>query len=289
MAPGLSFITVCKGRLEHLRKTLPSLAAQPNSETIVVDYDCPDGTAEYVLTHYPTVRVVKVKHRPEFNNWEGRNLGATAATGNILAFIDADTVLSNRASEIALRLLTPSTFLKMPAQSKLREIKAIGDGGSRIGSNQIAGLMVVRKDDFDRVGGYDQVLRGWGTGGDLDLVDNLIKLGRTLIELPVEFIEECLAHTDDLRMKYHVIEYTQAVLSALAYRVLRNQFSALKGRPLSLGERKALYEASASAVARSNFRERKPLRVEVPYSRTKYTSFGGLESRSSIVIDILFD
>ncbi len=43
--PKFSIITTCKGRLEHLKQTLPAMLAQKDSEVIVVDYSCPHGTA----------------------------------------------------------------------------------------------------------------------------------------------------------------------------------------------------------------------------------------------------
>ena len=37
----ITFITTCRGRLAHLRETLPSFAAQPDAAVIVVDYRLP--------------------------------------------------------------------------------------------------------------------------------------------------------------------------------------------------------------------------------------------------------
>lgn len=50
--PFVSIITTCKGRLEHLRQTLPKMLAQQYSsrfEVIVVDYDCPDETYRWCV------------------------------------------------------------------------------------------------------------------------------------------------------------------------------------------------------------------------------------------------
>ena len=64
--PLLSIVTTCKGRLHHLRRSLPRFLAQPNTEVIVVDYDCPDGTSDVVAREFPAARVVAVKDRPHF-------------------------------------------------------------------------------------------------------------------------------------------------------------------------------------------------------------------------------
>jgi hypothetical protein len=42
--PRLSIVTTCKGRLHHLRRSLPGFLAQPDTQVIVVDYDCPEDT-----------------------------------------------------------------------------------------------------------------------------------------------------------------------------------------------------------------------------------------------------
>ncbi|MBM4221050.1 MAG: hypothetical protein FJ170_03775, partial [Gammaproteobacteria bacterium] len=76
--PALSFITTCKGRLQHLMQTLPKMAAQPGTETIVVDYDCPDNSGDWVAANFPAVRVVRVKDQPIFVASRARNLGAAA-------------------------------------------------------------------------------------------------------------------------------------------------------------------------------------------------------------------
>ena len=59
--PFVSIIPTCKGRLHHLRETLPSMLAQDYAgdwEIVVVDYDCPDGTFEWVKSlDHPRVQV----------------------------------------------------------------------------------------------------------------------------------------------------------------------------------------------------------------------------------------
>src|SRR5215467_11575077 len=92
-APHLSFVTVCKARLEHLEQTLPLLAAQPGTEAIVVDYGCPQGTRSWVRERFPGVKVVEVDDDPGFCVARARNLGAAAASAPRLCFVDADVRL----------------------------------------------------------------------------------------------------------------------------------------------------------------------------------------------------
>ena len=76
--PRLSIVTTCKGRLHHLRESLPTFLAQPDCETIVVDFDCPDRTAEVVAREFPAARLVALKDEPHFDIDRARNAGAKA-------------------------------------------------------------------------------------------------------------------------------------------------------------------------------------------------------------------
>lgn len=152
----ISIITTCKGRLSHLQQTLPTFAQSSAQELIVVDYDCPLGTEEWVAKNWPSVRVVKVDNRPHFNCSEARNLGAEKATAEYLFFIDADI------------------FLETPYISELDQIdgrcflknKKISDRDRSV--RQVNGTCLVKRRDFLAVGGYDVNYQLYGLeDGDL--------------------------------------------------------------------------------------------------------------------------
>ena len=44
----ICIITTCMGRLAHLRQSLPSFTAQPDTSVVVVDYSCPERSGEWV-------------------------------------------------------------------------------------------------------------------------------------------------------------------------------------------------------------------------------------------------
>jgi len=149
--PRLSIVTTCKGRLHHLRQSLPRFLAQPDCEVIVVDYDCPDGTADVVRREFPAAKVVAVNDRPQFNISAARNLGADSATSPWLAFIDADIVI---AADFLERLcLRPGSFYRFPPRDR---------GSSLLGS------CVMPADAYRAVGRYDEVIQGYG-GDDQDM------------------------------------------------------------------------------------------------------------------------
>jgi GT2 family glycosyltransferase len=59
------------------------------TETIVVDNGSTDGTAEYVRSQFPSVRLVTLGENRGFAG--GNNIGATEARGRLLAFLNNDT------------------------------------------------------------------------------------------------------------------------------------------------------------------------------------------------------
>ncbi|RTL56985.1 MAG: glycosyltransferase [Rhodocyclaceae bacterium] len=183
--PGISFITTCKGRLAHLKETLPLLAAQGGEhEVIVVDYDCPQGAAAWVAENFPTVRVVRESNAPEFKAGRARNLGAAVARQPWLMFVDADVRLPPAFGNYIQPALAPGRYLRAaPTQA------------------DTYGTCLVAKQDFERQGGYDEVLRGWSSEDD-DLYSRLERYGGcTLATFPGALLT-ALVHDDALRMQF---------------------------------------------------------------------------------------
>jgi hypothetical protein len=103
-----SLVTTCKGRLAYLKASLPTWARLKHSsfEIVVVDYDCPDGTSDWVRGCTPQllkrsgardIQVVKVPDRPRFNLNDARNHGIAAARGQWIITIDSDVHVVDRS------------------------------------------------------------------------------------------------------------------------------------------------------------------------------------------------
>src|SRR5712691_10564278 len=171
MAIDLSFITVCKARLQYLRQTLPLLAAQPDTEPIVVDYGCPQGTRHWVREHFPQVKIVAVDDDSGFCVARGRNLGAMAATTARFCFIDADIKVSDGFVSWVRQHSQPRHYYRaLPPD------------------HDIWGTCVCPADDFWSTGGYDEAFRGWG-GEDDDLYMRLEDAGCRPSGFPAALIE----------------------------------------------------------------------------------------------------
>ncbi len=185
MAPKYSIITTCKGRLHNLKQTLPEFLKQENTEVIVVDYDCPDGTADYVARVHPTVRVVAVRDKPRFNTSHARNLGATAAKGEFLIFLDADVVIAEDFVQRIDPHMVDRSFARFGPPAK----------------NSLRGSCVVRRQDFKNIGGYDELLGGY-EGEDLELYIRLRMIGAKEVILKPVIVREVIAQDTKERVRY---------------------------------------------------------------------------------------
>lgn len=187
----VSFITTCKGRLHHIKETLPTLLAEKPAEIIVVDYGCPQNTAQWVEENHPEVKLVKVTDDPGFCLPRARNLGAAAASSQWLVFIDVDIKV------------TPGWVAWMMANLKSQSFYR----SRRIGlerDQETYGTVIVESASFNAVEGYDEAFRGWG-GEDDDLYKRLLRRGFAAAQYPASF-DTALSHDDMQRLAFHDVK-----------------------------------------------------------------------------------
>jgi glycosyltransferase involved in cell wall biosynthesis len=188
----IAFVTTCKGRLHHIKQTLPTLVALKPAEIIVVDYSCPDGTADWVEANYPEVRVVRVNDDPGFCLPRARNMGAAHSSAPWLCFIDADILVEREWLGWMEKHLKPSRFYRPSLLN-----------GAQL--QEVAGTFLCTREAFETCKGYDEAFRGWG-GEDIDLYTRLpLEAGAQLDYYPNEFVKP-ISHADDERTTFHAIK-----------------------------------------------------------------------------------
>lgn len=152
---------------------------QSNSEVIVVDYGCVQGTAEWVKKNYPNVIVIKFDEDPVFSLSIARNLGLRKALGNYVLFVDADVFIKEDLG------LWVSKHAQRGKYYKTRK------------SGSLSGSFVCERNLLTKIGGYDEAFRGWG-GEDIDLYKRLELSKVYFSELP-SFYFEAIEHDNELR------------------------------------------------------------------------------------------
>jgi len=255
----ITFVTTCRGRLFHLRETLPSFVRQPDAAVIVVDYGCPDASGDWVEANFPQVEVVRSAESPRFELARARNLGAARVRSPWMCFIDADTRVADDFSERVGPLLHDGRFYH---------------AGLRL---ETFGTCICATADFERVGGYDEVIQGWGNE-DQDFYARLLLAGVGYGTFPGDALS-ATSHADSQRVAHYDMKdrWVSESINHLYCRA-KIDLMVLQHAPPGLEMRKKLYAQVHAAV--TNARESgKPLTIALPFMAEETRACGPLEAK----------
>jgi len=262
-AAPISVIVTCKGRLTHLRRTLPALRrALPSAELVLVDYDCPERSGDWAEANVTGVKVVRAHDRPIFNIARARNLGAAAATAPWLLFSDADVLFTGPIESTLAPLLQGRVYLLTDPRPPI-----------------LFGTLVVAAADFQAVGGYDEVFEGWGAE-DSEFLRRLdaAGVGRGAFDAAGVFGIE---HGDDARAAFHAIAKDLNWTINTVYASAKEDLTRM-GWDARLPERQALYAGVRAALAGAEFDDR-VVSHRVAFRRE---AFGDLDVVTSLKYDV---
>lgn len=228
----LSIITTWRDRTELLR-TLPGFIAAARSvggDVTVVNYSGSDALLNRQLAgHEDSLRVVEVLGQHYFNKSSAQNLGAHHTVHPVLFFCDCDILLDPECiARLATRVWERGNIFATLAGVRESEINSRGgkhvvsfgyelkirtaDGRSlsivdheedaENGTRQAPGLLLVRRDNFRRIGGYNGNLHGWGWE-DQDMISRLT-LGAGLTRVALGHAIH-LSHDDQARVAHYPV------------------------------------------------------------------------------------
>jgi glycosyltransferase involved in cell wall biosynthesis len=252
----IGIVTTCKGRLAFLRQSLPAMMATGFSVT-VVDYGCPDGTAAWVRENFSSANVVAVSDRPFFNHAEARNLGAQSSPGEALAFIDCDILVGDAFAE----------FVKANAIGE--NVFLVGETGT---DGAIVGECVVPRRKLQEIGGYDEVITGWGFE-DFDLYLRLEMTGAQRQFMPRHLFSP-VTHSDDLRTAYteQKNRWESHRLNRIYSRIKLDLETHFR-RSLTVSERKQVRQSAEDAVNKLRSEPSdKALSFSIPLGRDNFVT-----------------
>ena len=159
-------------RLDFLRQALKSVDEQTLSdyETIVVDDGSDDGTAAYLASLGERINALYQRHK---GPGAARNLGARQASGSYLVFLDSDDlwlpwtlatfhmlVQQHAPSFLFGSVVEFTDYLPILGEEPVRAtpfkdyFSTSAEQPEFVGS----GALVVKKNEFERVGGFDESL-----------------------------------------------------------------------------------------------------------------------------------
>jgi glycosyltransferase involved in cell wall biosynthesis len=196
----VSVVIPCFRNAATIRRALESVGTQTRAvnEIIVVNDASPESLEiERVLTGYPDV--VYVRNPVNVGPSASRNVGLSKATGDVIAFLDADDEYHPQKIAIQLMMLTPESVVTCRTQRYAVPVpraslvvydtpvpsRAVNKIGTRIIRNTLPGAaLMAYRELLLRFGGYDETLRG---GEDFDLWLRFLHAGIvvTVVELPL--------------------------------------------------------------------------------------------------------
>jgi len=212
----IAHVTTCKGRLEHLKKTLPRNLSDPypNAVYVVLDYDSEDHLAEWARANYPkdiaSGRLVVYTYRnggSPFHISHAKNMAARCGIlegADILVTMDADNWGGPGFCQYVAEVfrepgIRPGIFMCPNYQL----IKSLPHGASRP-ARGYAGRLAIWANAFIKMGGYDEAFNTWGRE-DICLNFRLQRSGYAMRYIPNEYLN-AINHNAAMRFK----EYPEA-------------------------------------------------------------------------------
>lgn len=197
----VSFCITSMNRLSHVKKTLirniEHNLSYPDVEFVLLDYNSSDGLESWVrdtCQKYMESGVLKY-HRTtkprHFHMAHAKNMAHGLATGDILCSLDADN-FTNKHFAFFINFI----------HEKNKDCVGVSAWGNHKKSrlSDFGGRIVISRENFKRVGGYDENFIGWGYE-DLDFKQRAVDLGLKMVSVPLYFLD-CIRHDDALRERH---------------------------------------------------------------------------------------
>lgn len=161
----ISVIVPCYNNAKYVAEALASVLTQsvPTGEIILVDDGSTDGSADVAAGVSPHIHIIQ---QPNGGIGSARNTGLAKATGDFIAFLDADDIWPERSLESRLTCLQDGGFdcvfgrlenfisPDVPAEKAGSLSFPTGEHQARFASS-----MLVMRDVMHKVGGFDEQLR----------------------------------------------------------------------------------------------------------------------------------
>lgn len=188
----VSIIIPTYNSAKHLKDCLESIKNQtyPNIEIIVVDQESTDETLE-IAKKFGVKLVVVPKPKFYTPPSRSRNIGASNAQGGIFLHLDSDMSLSAGLVEEIVEKFEEDSSLGALIIHELDLTKGFWSKAKALerrcywGNDKIESARVVRKEIFEKVGGYDEKI---SSGEDFDIHRRYKKVAK------IGFCENVLYH-----------------------------------------------------------------------------------------------
>ena len=190
--PRVSVVIPVKNGERYLADAIASVRRQalPSLEIVVVDDGSTDGTRRIVERDFPECRY---RYQETAGPGPARNAGLAMSRGELIGFLDADDVFTDRGLSALCARLDGNEQAAI-AMGTVQAIRAPSDGSAPFAPHgepvrcYNVGSVLVRRALFDQVGGFDPryrhcedvdwFMRAQEHGAVFDVVDDVVLLYR---------------------------------------------------------------------------------------------------------------
>ena len=202
-APSIVFCTTCKGRLQHIERTLPeNIHNNARAKFVLLDYNSQDGLSAWLRTHQRgnidagRLTVYRYFGEHPFRMAHAKNLAHRLGIlegADVLVNLDADNFTGPGFADYIAEKFQSS---QNPKETYLWA--NVGRAKRRL-PRGCSGRIVVSRHAFTNVGGYDEKYETWGPD-DKDFNLRLGSLGCVGQEIDRQYLDAVL-HNDKMRFK----------------------------------------------------------------------------------------
>ena len=192
----VSIITACKNRKKPLTISMSSWIQFDEVEEIVVTDWNSDESIDHLTKLSSKVKIIKVKNEPYFNQPQPLNLAASLCNSEYLLKLDNDHILNPYFNFFDLHDIGEKYFVA-GCSTKVDQ-----RGMDAYFLYPLWGLLYVKREIFQKVGGYNENMGKYYAVEDDELSVRLISYGLSPISLDVQkYTALHIAHTDKDRVK----------------------------------------------------------------------------------------
>ncbi len=211
VGPKVVLATTCRGRLNHIRKTLPeNLKYADGAIIVLLDYNDQNGLSDYVREYHQADidagRLVYYRNdaAPRFRMAHAKNQGHRCAMlegADIIVTLDADNFIgAGFVRWIRMKYQSPTLSYLCPDFDGLPPHNERYDPQRPYNLRRgFYGRMAIRTQDFVKIGGYNEIYEMWGAE-DVDILARLRRLGLERGIIPSKFLD-AIPHGSDVRFK----------------------------------------------------------------------------------------
>jgi glycosyltransferase involved in cell wall biosynthesis len=213
----ISVIIPAHNEEKYIEKTLLSIKRnQTPLELIIICDSCSDKTSEISAKYTENVFSVNFK-----NISKTRNFGVSKSLGDVLVFIDADTIISENYLEEIFKVIDICDYgcAKWVSESRTFLGKYIAWVSNNYSKKNIGGNFFIRKEVFEKIEGFNENML---QGEDTDIGDRLKNN-----EFKHCFLKNCFIIPSERRYKEkgYIKLIIRSGVMAFLYKIFRSYYN----------------------------------------------------------------